>query len=212
MVFLSFLCYDTECRKMKSVSSKSKKKGRAFMSLENKKVYSIEEYHNLPNDIRTELIDGQIYYMEPPSRSHQKILEPLFKEIERYLKNKHKNYNVFKSPFSVQLKENENTVVEPDISMICEPEKQINFSYLGAPDWIIEIISSNHASHDYIRKLAHYCDAKVKEYWIVDPDKQSVLVYCFHKEEMDWNAYTFDDVIPVRSVPNFKIDFKKFKR
>ena len=107
-------------------------------------------------------------------------------------KNKGK-CEVYTAPFDVKL--SESTVVIPDISVICDSSKLTDKGCSGAPDWIIEIVSSN-AIHDYLVKLNHYQAYGVREYWIVDPKKQSVTVYHFD-EDFDMEKYDFTEIIPV---------------
>ena len=153
-------------------------KGHVIMALAQLKTYTEEDYYNLPEDVRAELINGQIYYMSAPSRIHQEILGFIFKKIAYYIDLKRGDCKVYPSPFAVKLFEDDNiTIVEPDISVICDPDRLTDRGCCGAPDWIIEIISPSTSSHDYIRKLNLYADAGVKEYWIVDPNLRSIEVY-----------------------------------
>jgi Uma2 family endonuclease len=78
---------------------------------------------------------------------------------------------------------------------------------MAAPDWIVEIISPSNSSHDYILKLNLYADAGVREYWIVDPYKEQILVYHLEKERFEVETYSFDDCIPVGIYPDLQIDF-----
>ena len=99
-------------------------------------------------------------------------------------------------------------MVEPDISVICAPNKLTDRGCTGAPDWIVEIASPSNSSHDYIRKLNLYADAGVREYWIVDPLSMKIFVY--HLEETNFKAdsYTFKDMIKVNIYDDLWIDFK----
>ena len=170
-------------------------------------VYTEEDYYNLPENIRAELIDGRIYYMAAPSRIHQEILGYMFKKIVYYIDQKRRDCKVYPAPFAVKLFENDNkTIVEPDISVICDQNKLTNKGCTGAPDWIIEIISPSNSSHDYIRKLNLYADAGVKEYWIVNPLDQSVYVYFMEKDRFKTTAYIFQDEIKVNIFENLGID------
>lgn len=162
------------------------------------KNYTEDDYYNLPEDVRAELIDGQIYYMAAPSREHQRILGFLFNAITNYIHFKKGSCEVYPAPFAVKLyKEDNKTIVEPDISVICDPDKLTDRGCTGAPDWIIEIISPSTASHDHIRKLNLYADAGVKEYWIVNPMLHSIYVYFLEKDKFKAVAYTFKDEIKV---------------
>ena len=172
--------------------------------------YTEEDYNNLPENVRAELIDGQLYYMSAPSRIHQKILSVLHFEIMRYIRSKDGSCEVYPAPFAVKLFNDRDNTVEPDISVICAPEKLTDRGCTGAPDWIIEIISPGNPEHDYVRKLNLYLDAGVREYWIVDPRTRTVLVYYLDQDNMDGfkvRQYTFQDKIRVNIYEDLRIDF-----
>lgn len=99
--------------------------------------------------------------------------------------------------------------VEPDISVICDPDKLNDKGCVGAPDWIIEIVSPGSRSTDYTTKLFKYRTAGVKEYWIVDPDKNRVMVYNFNLNDM--NEYSFTDDIPSGIYSEFTINLSVLK-
>lgn len=107
----------------------------------------------------------------------------------------------------MKLREDRNTIVEPDISVICDRDKLTDRGCTGAPDWIIEIVSPSNPSHDYIRKLKLYADAEVREYWIVDPDKKSIFVYYLEQADFKAEAHTFQDNIKVNIYEDLSIDF-----
>ena len=86
-------------------------------------IYTIEDIYALPEGERAELIDGQIYYMAPPSRKHQDISGELYADIKSYIRSHGGNCKVYAAPFAVYLDEATNTYVEPDISVICNPDK-----------------------------------------------------------------------------------------
>ena len=148
------------------------------MPFAQKKLYTEADYYNLPEDVRAELIDGRLIYNQAaPSRIHQTILGELHTIINNYIKLKRGSCRVYPAPFAVRLRKDRKTIVEPDISVICDSNKLTDMGCTGAPDWIIEIVSPGNSSHDYITKLNLYADARVREYWIVDPDKHSIFVY-----------------------------------
>lgn len=99
----------------------------------------------------------------------------------------------YAAPFAVQLDEDSHTYVEPDISVICDPNKLDKRDCKGAPDWIIEIVSPASRRMDYYTKLFRYRTAGVREYWIVDPSKNQIIVYDF--EHGDMEQFTFQDSI-----------------
>ena len=175
-------------------------------------IYTEADYYNLPENIRAELIDGQIYYMSAPSRVHQEILGFMFKKIAYYLDKKSGPCKVYPAPFAVKLfSEDDRNVVEPDISVICDPNKLTDRGCTGAPDWITEIISPGNSSHDYVRKLNLYMDAGVREYWIVDPLSKKIFVYHLEQEDFKADSYTFQDKIKVNIYDNLWIDFKELE-
>lgn len=179
------------------------------MAIPQKQIYTETDYYNLPEDIRAELIDGQFYYQAAPSRIHQKILNAVNNTIYNYIKAKGGSCEVYPSPFAVKLFNDRKTIVEPDISVICDRDKLTDKGCTGAPDWIIEIISPGNSSHDYIRKLNLYADAGVREYWIVNPMQESIYVYHLEESKFGTNAYFFQDKIKVNIYDDLWIDFKE---
>lgn len=163
--------------------------------LKKEEVYTLNDIYALPDGERAELIDGQIYYMAPPSRNHQKISGYLYHEIYNYIKNHGGKCEVYSAPFAVFLNEDDMNYVEPDISVICDLSKLDDTGCHGAPDWVIEIVSPGSKSRDYMTKLFKYRTAGVREYWIVDPDKQIVMVYGFEKDTVE--QYDFGEEVPV---------------
>ena len=171
------------------------------------RIYTVEDIYALPNGTRAELIDGQIYYMAPPSRKHQKILLSLSRVISDYIDKNNGACEVDIAPFSVFLNENDKNYVEPDISIICDQNKLNDKVCVGAPDWIIEIVSPSSKRMDYMIKLFKYRTAGVREYWIVDPDKDRITLYNFEKDDIA--EFSFADDIPVSIYPDFSINLSK---
>ena len=153
------------------------------MALTQEKVYTIDDIYALPDGQRAELIDGRMYMMAPPSMNHQRILMNLAGEIREHIKKHHGSCEVFPAPFAVFLNEDDINYVEPDISVICDKNKLTEKGCNGAPDWIIEITSPTNPQNDYAVKLFKYRTANVREYWIVNPQKNTVMVYDFEREE-----------------------------
>ncbi len=153
------------------------------MPLAQAKIYTEEDYYNLPENVRAELIEGNLIYNQAaPSRIHQTILGELHTVINNYIKSKDDSCRVYPTPFAVRLGEDRKTVVEPDISVICDKDKLTDRGCTGAPDWIIEIVSPGNSSHDYILKLNLYANAGVREYWIVGPYRKRIFVYRLEQE------------------------------
>ena len=169
--------------------------------------YTIEDIYNLPEGKRAELIDGQIYYMAPPTFKHQKLIFELSLIIGNYIKSKKGSCEVVPAPFAVFLNEDDNTYVEPDISIICDKSKITEHGCVGAPDWIIEIVSPSSRQMDYFTKLFKYRSTGVREYWIVNPMKNTIRVYNFESE--DTLDYSFSDSIKVGIYEDFTINFSE---
>ena len=172
-------------------------------ALRKEEVYTIEDIYALPNGERAELIDGKIYYMAPPNTKHQRLVHFFDREIGNYIQSKHGECEVFPAPFAVFLNENDTNYVEPDISVICDKNKISDKGCHGAPDWIIEIVSPSSKQMDYYKKLFKYRTAGVREYWVVDPEKELVTIYSFEKDSME--EYSFDKDIPVGIYEGFSI-------
>lgn len=168
--------------------------------------YTEDDYYNLPENVRAELIDGQFYYMAASSRIHQRISSELYTTINNYIKASKGSCETYYAPFAVKLFDDSENIVEPDISVICDRNKLTDKGCTGAPDWIIEIVSPSNSSHDYVKKLNLYMDAGVREYWIVDPQQQTILVY-FFEEDINVRQYTFQDTIKVNIYEDLTIDF-----
>lgn len=173
--------------------------------------YTEDDYDNLPENVRAELIDGQIYYQAAPSRIHQELLNFLNTEINIYIRSKNGFCKVYPAPFAVKLFADCENIVEPDISVICDRKKLTDRGCTGAPDWIVEIISPNNPEHDYIRKLNLYKDAGVREYWIVDPRSEKVLVYHLEQEKFQFEQYTFQNKVKAGIYEDLWIDFGEFE-
>ncbi len=182
------------------------KKGCVTMPLpQQNKEYTIDDIYALPDGQRAELIDGQMYMMAPPNRRHQRILLSLSRKIADYIDKKGGSCEVDIAPFAVFLNADDKNYVEPDISVICDPDKLTDKGCTGAPDWIIEIVSPGSRRTDYYTKLFKYRTAGVKEYWIVDPEKNRILVYNFASE--DTGDYTFSEAVKAGIYEDLEIDF-----
>lgn len=167
------------------------------------KTYTIDDVYTLPEGQRAELIDGKIYDMAPPSRLHQRLLNFINTEINLYIRNNNGNCEVYPAPFAVFLNEDNINYVEPDISVICDQSKLTDKGCNGAPDWIIEIVSPSSKRMDYLIKLFKYRNADVKEYWIVDPEKNRITAYNFVHDTIE--EYAFGDDVPVGIYEDFSI-------
>ena len=130
---------------------------------------------------RIELIDGAPVMMAPPSRLHQEIITALLAQLYNYLEEK--KCKVYPAPFAVRLferaddrPEDVDTMVDPDLSVVCDPGKLDDIGCKGAPDLIIEVLSPSTQRHDRLTKYNLYERAGVLEYWIVSPEERTVQV------------------------------------
>jgi Uma2 family endonuclease len=151
------------------------------------KVYTYADYLTWPENEHWELIYGTAYAMSPaPNRQHQEISRNLLVEFAVYLKDK--KCQVYAAPFDVRLpqkNEDENTtttVVQPDITVVCDVSKLDSAGCKGSPDLIIEILSPSTASHDVIKKRKLYESSGVFEYWVVDPAHQIITRFYMNEE------------------------------
>ena len=149
-----------------------------------KESYTFADCLTWPENERSELIDGEAVMMSLPSTVHQKISGELFRQLANFLEGK--KCEVFSAPFGVRLfekdgdsPENVDTMVEPDISVICDRDKLDRHGCKGAPDLIVEILSPSTQRRDRLIKLELYQRAGVREYWLVSPEEQTVQVLLF---------------------------------
>ena len=165
------------------------------------KKVSYEEFMEIyeKSDLRMEYINGEIVLLASPSTFHQNISGNLYTNIRAYLKDK--ECKVFYAPFDVHFYKKEfNTpdVMQPDLLIACDLEDNINEKgrYMGIPTLCIEILSKSTRSKDMVDKLNTYMLSGVREFWIVDPNKQSVLVYGFKDFEIDeYTTYKLGDTL-----------------
>lgn len=144
--------------------------------------------------------------MAPPNRLHQDIVMNLSAEIRDYIKKNNGSCKVYPAPFAVFLNNDNQTYVEPDISVICDKSKLDDRGCNGAPDWIIEVVSQSTKRMDYGIKLFKYRTAGVREYWIVNPLNKTVNVYDLLTNELT-DQYDFNDNIPVCIYKDLTINF-----
>ncbi|HHW44297.1 MAG TPA: Uma2 family endonuclease [Desulfotomaculum sp.] len=178
--------------------------------------YTYGDYLKWPDDVRWEIIEGIAYNMSSaPSRRHRKVLIALLNEFYNYLKEK--DCEVYCAPFDVRLPEgNEKdeeikTVVQPDLAVICDRSKLDERGCKGSPDLIVEVITSSTASIDYIQKLALYEKHGVKEYWIVHPVDEVVMIYMLTDNRKYGRAiiYSKNDQVSTDLFDDLRIDLKE---
>ena len=147
----------------------------------NKQRLTYADYCRWPEDERWELIDGVAYNMTPaPSLAHQRVSGELSRRIANFLIDK--VCDIYSAPFDVRLPEGDEadgdvvTVVQPDLAVICDPDKLDDKGCRGAPDWIVEVLSPSTAAKDQVKKAELYQRHGVREYWTVHPVDRVVTV------------------------------------
>ena len=165
---------------------------------EQERLYTLEDYYALPEreGIRVELIDGKFYEMTAPSLIHQIILSRLFLQFEQCIGQHKQECIVMFAPADVQLDNDQYTMVEPDLFIVCDRSRIRRDRLPGAPDFVVEVLSPSTKSKDMTLKTRKYRKAGVREYWMVDPDLKVILQYIFGEEE-EVHIYGFHDDIPL---------------
>ena len=179
--------------------------------------YTIDDYYNWPEDRRIELIDGVIYYLDEivdgriagPHGRHQFVSRDLLLALQQYIDKNNGDCQVLTAPLDVQLNEEDEDIVQPDVMIICDRSKFQERSVVGAPDFVAEIISPSSRGKDSNIKLVKYKQAGVKEYWLIDPERQTVQTYVFGEiNQVDF--FNFQDDIPVSIYDGkCKVNFSK---
>lgn len=164
---------------------------------------------------RIEIINGEAFMMATPSSRHQEVSGELFRQLANFLEGK--QCKVYPAPFGVRLfeqagdrPEDVDTMVEPDISVVCDRSKIDRHGCKGAPDLIIEILSPSTRRHDRLVKLNLYQRAGVREYWMVDPDNESVQVFTLDGDALKIREdYGCEDVAKVNVLDGCFIELSK---
>lgn len=183
-------------------------------ALRDEQYHTYADYRTWPDDIRYELIGGRAFLKAPaPSLDHQTIAAEVFHQIRQALEGK--PCRVFIAPVDVLLNASEkhdddalNTVVQPDVLVVCDRAKLTPRGIRGAPDWVLEVISPSSASHDQTIKLAAYEKAGVREYWLAHPTDRVLTIY-----RHDGQGYGRPDIfslsgeIPVGVLPGVSISW-----
>ncbi|MBO4395057.1 MAG: Uma2 family endonuclease [Eubacterium sp.] len=159
---------------------------------------TIADLEATPEDRRVELINGVFYDMAEPLLVHQRIAGTIYRQIGNYIENNNGKCMPYISPVGVKPHaDDDRTIVEPDVIVVCNPDKQQHPRYIiGGPDLVVEVLSPSTKKRDLVVKKKIYQSAGVREYWIVDPEARYVFVYRFEKDNVTF-VHTFDDAIPV---------------
>ena len=159
---------------------------------------TIADLEATPEDRRVELINGVFYDMAEPLLVHQRIAGTIYRQIGNYIENNNGKCMPYISPVGVKPHaDDDRTIVEPDVIVVCNPDKQQHPRYIiGGPDLVVEVLSPSTKKRDLVVKKKIYQSAGVREYWIVDPEARYVFIYRFEKDNVTF-VHTFDDAIPV---------------
>lgn len=168
--------------------------------------YTVADIEALPEGQRAELFDGEMVMMASPTLTHQAILMWLSVEVFTKIRSKNGKCKAFAAPCGIYIKDDDKNYVEPDLVVICDKNKLDNKGCHGAPDWIVEIVSPSSKRMDYYKKLNTYAEAGVREYWIIDPSRKTVIVYKMEQSDIP-EIHTFSDVIKISVLEDFEIDF-----
>ncbi len=141
--------------------------------------FTIDDYYALPDDKRVELINGRFFDMEAPSVEHQALTGSVYAQFLQYIRKKKGKCVPIVSPVDVKLDADNKTMVQPDVIVVCDRKQITEKRVEGGPAFVMEVVSPSSVMKDYIRKNAKYNEAGVREYWIVDPVKKTVVTYDF---------------------------------
>lgn len=188
------------------------------LSRRDSEYHTYADYCSWPDDVRYELIDGVAYAMGPaPVRRHQGVLLELARQVANILEGS--PCRPYVAPFDVRLPKTDeidndvDTVVQPDLVVICDRAKLDDKGCRGAPDWVVEVLSPSTAGHDQILKRALYQRVGVREYWLVHPVDRIVTMYTLNA-----GSYGVPDVrelvgtLAVGVLPEIVIDWERVVR
>jgi len=172
--------------------------------------YTYADYASWDDENRYELIDGVAFMMSAPSMAHQTMITEMLRQLANFLRGK--QCRVLVAPFDVCLNargDEDDTVVQPDLLVVCDDSKLDKKRCNGAPDLIIEIVSPSSSRHDRFRKLNKYLFAGVREYWIVDPDDKILNVHVLENGKYVIGAFGIDDSVPVHVLEGCEINLSE---
>ena len=170
--------------------------------------YTYADYLKWEGLHRYQLINGEAFMMASPSVAHQSIVRELLVQFSIWLRGK--PCQVFAAPLDVRLfpeeDNSDNTVVQPDLLVVCDNKKLGKGSVNGAPDLVIEIVSPSNTHSQLFHKFQYYLEAKVREYWVVDPEEKKILVHIYENGRYISAIYKENSRIPATILPGLEID------
>ena len=181
------------------------------LALRTEKHYTYADYLQWPDETRYELIDGEAFLMSPaPLVEHQEIAGEVFRQLANQLDGK--PCRPYIAPVDVRLPRADeadaaiDTVVQPDVLVVCDPGKVDRRGVRGAPDWLLEVLSPSTAAHDQIAKRRTYERAGVREYWLVHPGDRTLTVYLLDNGQYGRpEIYELKDATPIGVLPGVSI-------
>ena len=181
------------------------------LALRTEKHYTYADYLQWPDDTRYELIDGEAFRMAPtPLIEHQEIAGEVYCQLANQLDGQ--PCRPYIAPVDVRLPRADeadaaiDTVVQPDVLVVCDPHKIDRRGVRGAPDWVLEVLSPSTAAHDQIAKRRTYERAGVREYWLVHPGDRTLTVYVLENGQYGRpEIYELKDATPIGVLPGVSI-------
>jgi Uma2 family endonuclease len=172
--------------------------------------FTYADYLEWEGPERYELINGEAFMMASPTVEHQAIITELLVQFGNFLRGK--PCKVFAAPLDVRLfpreDRSDDTVVQPDILVVCDRSKLSRGSVDGPPDLVIEILSPSNTQKLMFLKFENYLNAGVREYWVLDPEEKRAQVHVLQEGHYISSAYKKDAVVPVSVLPPFSLDLK----
>jgi Uma2 family endonuclease len=188
---------------MDTLARKCSEEGRRY-------TYSDYKDWELAEGERYELIDGMVYAMSAPNDQHQAISMELCRQMANYLYGK--TCKIRAAPYDVRLfykeDESDDTVVQPDISVICDDRNRGPEGGRGAPNLIVEILSPSNTSEEYVRKFNLYLEAGVKEYWVVSPIYKTVQVFLLQSGAYCGKVYNSEATVPSTALEGLTVNLR----
>ena len=183
--------------------------------------YTYADYMSWLDDKMRELIGGIARLMSAPNTKHATVSGEMFYSMSSYIKKRKGNCKVFHAPFDVRLPKRPedirddkiDTVVQPDICVICDLSKIDERGCIGAPDMVVEVLSPSSRQYDYVHKREKYESSGVKEYWVVAPLSKTVDVFILQSDGKYGKATTYEkertEFISVQTLPGLKLYLKE---
>ena len=169
--------------------------------------YTYADYLEWEGPERYQLLNGEAFMMASPSVTHQALLMELSAQFSNWLKGK--PCRVFAAPLDVRLfpeeDNSDDTVVQPDLLVVCDKDKIAKSSVNGPPDLVIEILSPSNTHGEQFYKFQYYLEAGVREYWVIEPEEKRVQVHIYENGHFLSSSYKGNDRIPVTILPGMDI-------